>query len=343
MDFVFFALWLLLYIPLSVSNRNLQESTALVAMFHTFLPVFVVLYKMDQHSRRKTLGLFLILFDIFILLLLIIGVEEYLSGKYLLRAIRDWMAGLGLDTAEYNLFVDDHRFGFIWGHPLSNALFFNSFFVLNVVYLRSAGRKCPAPLFFAVALAGVLLSSSKTGITVCFLLLIVTNWKYKKWFLLIIPVLAVLYFLGAFNGIITRFTSTDLTTGRLEALEGYFSTGVSPFRLLSGYSSNMVFRAAEPAHPYRYAFEFPFLMFAFDYGILYSLVWVGGLYLYAAIRFLRKKKVFAFLCFTLLFAQTNTYNGLALRNQDFCLYCCFITMMLINMAEMDPKPPEQSK
>ena len=335
-DLFFFAAWLLLFVVARYSNQVLSRPRALVSAFQSVLPLFIVLYRMNQSTRKKALSLFLLLFDVFVIALLICGIEEKLFGKHnLLILFRDWMAGMGLNTGEYNLYASDSRFSSIWGHPLTTAVIFNSFFALNGVYFRSYGRRFPVPVFFIPSLIGVLLASSKTGITVCFLLFIVMAWKYKKWFLFIIPVLGLMYFTGAFNHIIRRFTKGSLTTGRLENLAAYFSSGLGPLRLLSGNGSGTIFSSSSPAYPYRAGFEFPLLMFAHDYGILFSLLHVVGLFGYSTWRFLRRKEWFAWICFTLLFAEINTYNAYALRNQDVCFFFCFVAMVLLNMIKED--------
>ena len=342
-DLIAFSVWLLLYIPMLLSNREMDRPRAITAAVQTLMPLFIVLYRMNPKTREKTLGLFLLLFDIFILVLLIIAVEETIYGKHnILAWFRNWMKGMGLGTKELKSYISKkRRFGSLWGHSLTSALIFNSFFVLNVIYFRACRRKCPIPLFFFPALLGTALAASKTGVTVCVVLFVIMSWKYKKWFLLVVPLLALLYFTGAFNSVIARFSKGTLTTGRLEKLVSYFSSGINPLQLFTGHGTMSVLSKSSPVHQFRQGFEFPLMMFAYDYGILFSLLHVGGLYAYATWRFLSRREWVPWLCFSLVFAEMNTYNAYALRNQDVCFFFCFVTMLLLNMKQKkDPEIPE---
>lgn len=338
---VCFAVWFSLSVPLAASGDKIPHVRFAAAFCQTVVPLFLVLHRMDPSSRRKLLRRSVLVFDGFVLLLLVLGIEEYLSHKALLTLLRDWLAGMGLKTNEFDLYLEDYRFGFIWGHPLTNALIFNSFFALNMVYLRASGSRIPAPLLFVPAVAGVLLCSSKTGIAVCFLLLLISCWRYKKWLLLVVPVLLVMYFFGAFNDIITRFTSTTLTTERAEQLGEYLASGINPLRWFSGYGPNGALAKSSPVYIYNDAFEFSALMFAYSYGILFAVLHIGGLFAYVTWRFLRKRQWLPWLCFSLVFAEINTYNGYSLRNQDVCFFFCLLVMLMLNIADDSGGTPRE--
>ena len=332
-ELICFCCWCLLLIPMAVSNESLQRYKKIIAVSQSLLPLFLVLYPMNPASRRKVTGWFIVLFDIIIAVLLVCGIIERLTNQSIRKLIIDLLESNGLNAVSFTRTMKDKRFYSIWGHPLSNAVFFNSFFVLNVLWLRANKRKCPTFIFFMITLGGVLLASSKTGITVCFLLQVLMNWKHKKWLLISIPVLALLYFLGAFNGIITRFTTSSLTTGRVEALKKYLPSGIEPFRFFSGYGSNVIMNSSHPLTKLRAAFEFPLLMFAHDYGILFSVVHIFGLFAYTTWRLLRNRNWIPWLCWSLLFAEINTFNAYTLRSQDDCLFFCLLTLILLTMLE----------
>ena len=333
-----FCVWLLLLIPLKASDPKRQLGTTTSAVVQLLFPLFLTLYRMNPDSRRRAVGLFLVLFDVFIAALLVCGVVERLTGNAILAAVRDWLTSNGWSAAEYIRYIDDNRFGFIWGHTLTNAIYFNAFYVLNIAWFRAYRRRCPSLLFFAVTLAGVLLSSAKFGLIVCFVLLVITHWKQKNWLLAVIPVLAVLYFAGAFNRIIYRFTHTTFSTDRLEELQGYLASGVNPLRFFPGYGIAKVLKSSGPVYAWRHGFEFPLLMHAYNFGILFSVLHVGGLGAFATWRFLREKNWLPWVCWGLLFAEINIYNAFALLNQDMCYFFCLFTMLMLNI----PKgPPEQ--
>ena len=344
-DLLIFAAWLMLLIPICVSNRELEYTKYLLVPFQNLLPVYFVFYRMNETTREKTIRLFMNLFNTFIFFLLAFAIEEKISDKAVIKAFRDWLIERNMYAQDFVRFADEERFFSFWGHPLTNALLFNSFLALNTAWYKSRGKTICALFYFPVAMAGVLLSGSKTGITVCLLMLIVICWDYKKWLLLCIPIFIALYFSGAFNSIIYRFTDTSLTSGRLEALEVYFGELYSeyPFQWLFGYGSNAVMNPELSVSDVRSGFEFPLLMAMLDHGIVFGVVLMAGSFLYISRRCLKKKQWVIWLCFTLVFAEINTYNGYTLRNQDIFTICYFVAMIMLNMItekKASEEPPD---
>jgi len=332
-DVLLFGAWLLLLIPMMVSNLAISRKRAVTAVFQNLLPALIVFYRMEPASRKRTVRIWLICFDVFIILLLALGIEERFNGHMLLKAARDWLVQRHYDASEISRYIIDGRFSSVWGHPLTMSMFFNAFFIANVVYRRQNGQKCPVILYFAITLAGVLLSASRSGLVVCFGLLVVSCWKQKKWFLLAIPVMAILYFTGAFKTVITRFGNRALfDDDRIRELTGYFASGINPLKWLTGYGSNTVLMSGNPVYQFNDGFEFPLLMYAYDYGIVFAVVRILGMYGYVTWRFLRRRQWLPWICFSALFAQLNVYNGYAMRNQDICFLMDFFAMILLNMV-----------
>lgn len=340
-DIVALLAWLALLIPLLLSNRQTTGRWTLTAIAQNLLPLFLCLYRMEERSKRHTLRLCLRVFDGFVLLLLLLAVVERLSGKAILVWLRDGLTSLGFSPKELTRYMEDNRFASVWGHPLTMALMFNAFFALNAVWFRSEGKKFPVLPFFALSLAGTLLCSSKTGVVLCLGQMVVVCWREQKKILLFaIPLLAGIYFAGGFNSLIERFTAYGLTTYRAEELEKYFATGVNPLHLFSGYGSGKVMGARSAVAAFNNAFEFPLMMYAYEYGIVFSIVHVLGLYAYVTWRFLRERRWLPWLLFSVLFAEINTYNAYALRNQDVCFLFAFFTLLLLNMPRQSFPVPE---
>ena len=340
-DLLFFAAWLLLLIPMCISNREIEYTKYVLVPFQNLLPIYFIFYRMNEQTRQKTIRLFMILFNVFIFFLLLFAIEEKITGKAIVKAFTDWLVSRNMYAQEITRFSDEARFFSFWGHPLTNALLFNSCLALNAAWCRSRGKKIYALMYVPIAMAGVLLSGSKTGITVCFLLLIVICWEYKKWMLLGIPIFAALYFVGAFNAIIDRFLHTPLTSGRLEALTVYFTKWYSqyPLKWNVGYGSNAILSNLFMYYKIGQGLEIPILMISFDYGIIFAVVLMAGSYLYISWKCFKKRQWTIWLCYTLVFAEINTYNGYALRNQDVFIFGAFVAMIMLNM--LPDKAPEK--
>lgn len=324
-------LWMLMAVPVIVSEPDAGKRT--LSICQNLLPLFLVLYRMDEENRQKAVRFALLLFDIFMILFFLLGIEEFFNGRRFLIFIRDFLQTRGYDPAELTRYIADGRVASIWGHPLTTALLFNLFFSVNLAYgyyYVKNWQRYVLPLF-TVSFLGVLMASSKTGFAVCILLLLAAFWKQKKYYVLAVPVILILYFSGALNGLIRRFETTSLTTGRMENLLRYFEMGTNRIMWFTGNGSNALY-SSNPDFYVRAGFEFPEIMFAYDFGIVFSIVTMGGLFLYCACRFLARRQWLAFSCYVLLFAQISTYNGYSLRNQDICLLFNGYTMMMLNMA-----------
>ena len=337
-DFFLAAAWVLLIIPMFFSNRERTSYIQISAPLQLLLPLFLVFFRMEPDHSRKALGVFLFCFDLFMVFYLALGVFERFTNLSALTWARDQLSALGFKPSELTRYLEerDGRFASIWGHPLTNAFLFNAFFALNAVWLRKINRQKLTPVVFLFTLVGVLLCSSKMGIVVCLLLLGITCREQKKWFLLFVPLLGILYFTGALDRILFRFTEIDLTSGRLQDLQQYFSSGLMPLRFLSGYGSNAALLKDCPVYEINNAFEFPVMMYSFDYGILFSLVAILGVFAFVSWHMLRKRHWTSWLCYVCLFAEISAYNAYALRNQDVCWMMCIFSLFLLNLGEAKP-------
>lgn len=133
---------------------------------------------------------------------------------------------------------------------------------------------------------------------------------------------------GGFNMLIQRFQNHALTSGRVERLVMYFQSGQQPLGLLHGYGTNSIYK--ENMEMYKAGFEFPLMMYAYDYGIIFALIIVFSIYGYVSYHLLKKKQISMWIGYSLLYAQVNTYNGISLYNQDVFIILCVFSMLFIN-------------
>lgn len=322
-------LWILMLIPLFYSNRNLEFQRSIAQIFSCWFPMFIILYKISNENRQKLIHYFLLAYDAFIILLFLIGIIEKFTDGAILHHIVLLFTNHGFVCKDLT-FLDmiSVRYTSIWGHPLTNAVLFNLFFIVNDIYYRSIHREYPRMIFFVIALFGVLLCSGKTAIVVLGLYLIISNWKEKRWLFVYIVGFVVMYFLGIFDLIIQRFTEGPLTTGRVDALKEYFSSGIYPFHFFSGYGTGMTY--TKPMFHLKAGFEFPPMMFSLDYGMLFAFVMFFTVFIYFSYYMIKKKEYISWMGYSLIYAQINTYNGICLRNQDICCILSIFTMIVIN-------------
>ena len=333
-DVIMIVLWLLMLIPFWISDRDESIKKIIYAIFNCWIPYFIIIYKGRRDTIKKILGVFLVAFDVFIIILMFIAIHEKITDGGFLHSIVSALTSHGYKCSELTLYESfgDHRFYFIWGHTLTNAVLFNIFFIVNDIFFRCIERKYPKILFFIVALVGVLICASKTGIVVLGLYLVISSWNQKKWLLAYVAAGVVFFLAGGFNHVIERFTTGSLTTGRVAALKEYFSSGIYPLQFFYGYGTGTTY--CDEMYHLKAGFEFPPLMLSLDYGILFAVVMLGSIYVYASYYLLRNKQIVCWIGYSLLFAQFNTYNGISLWNQDICAIMTIFTMIIINCAEI---------
>ncbi len=341
-------LWAFLLIPVFISCRDQHISKPITAAANCVIPAYLIIQRIDQEKREKYLKIVLYVLDVFVIILFCIGLFEKINGHMLFRGLESWFHVHGYKTSEYTRFVGMldsgvERFFSFWGHPLTNAVIFNMFFILNDIYHRSCKKKYPMLICFIIAFVGdAVLSVGKTAFVVCAIYFVLINWKQKRWLFVYILGAAAGYFSGLFNKLIERFTTSSLTSGRVDRLIEFFSGNLYPLKFFTGYGNGTTYldemRHLSPA------FEFPILMFALDYGILFSALFVGSVFVYYSYHFLKRKEYLSWVGLTLLYAQINTYNGMSLRNQDIGWLTAFIIMIAINTITLtDHKNADDGK
>lgn len=340
-----FCLYTAMLIPLVVTDKlaGIRLGHTAATLCNCWLPFFLPLAHTAKAHAKERLGHFLTAYNVFTVLLLAIAVWDRLSETKPLYAVAGWFWDHGLYEYEeirvmLRLIEEEagrklSRFYFIWGHTLTNAIFFNGFFILNDIYYRSVGRRYPRMAYFAVAVCGTLLCGAKMAILVLGIYLVIANWEDKRWLIAYAVMFAVLYFTGAFNSVLQRFRSTSLTSGRLEAMQRFFAEGEYPLHLLYGYGGNVTRIAHTYLYDIRAAFEFPPLMFALDYGILFSAVMILTFVIYVSQRMLRGS-VICWMGIGLWYLQINTYYASSLNCHDAGWIMAAGILIAVNCADL---------
>ena len=346
-EIILTVVWLLLLIPMFLSNieGGVESSKMVATVVNTWLPLFLLFHRMGTDYRKKVIQAFLIIFDLIVIAFLLLAVHEKMTQGGWLADFDRWLGQKGYDSIrDMKLYVtfmhaSPFRFCSLWGHALTNCAFFNGFFILNDIYFRSLGKRYPKLLFFLIALAGVLLCVGKTAIVTLLVYLVISNWRHKKWFIVYAAAVLVMYLSGFFESIINRFTTGSLTSGRVDAIIAYFGGNVYPLKTWTGYGAGTAY--LKGMAPLRPAFEFPPLMYALNYGIVFSGIILGTIVFYVSWQMLSRRQIASWMGAGLFFLQMNTYNGIALCSQDMFWYTMFFLMMAINCVGMTDYLPKK--
>ena len=340
-----FTLYMLMLIPLLVTDKlaGIRMSHTAATLCNCWLPFFLPLCKTDPNHAKNRIGHFLYAYDVFIVVLLAIGIWDRLSETKLLYAVANWFWNHELYEYEeirvmLRLIEEEagrhlSRFYYVWGHTLTNAIFFNGFFILNDIYYWSIERRYPRIAFFAIALCGTLLCGAKMALMVLAVYLVIANWENKRWLIVYAVIIVAFYASGAFNEVIHRFQHTSLTSGRVDAMKKYFADGIQPLHFLLGYGGNSTRIPHSYLYDIRAAFEFPPLMYALDYGIVFSFVMTGTYVVYATHRMLKNGKIISWMAIGLWYLQINTYYASSLNCHDAAWIMSIGVMIAVNCAD----------
>ena len=316
-----------LIFPLQISLIGLR-SLGYFVMYSSccIFSLYFIMLEFSPEIRSKILRYFTICFNILIVLLLIWACIDHLFDQPILKWLSKYMTyNKNFSLFAYPVDTETNRFFSFFGHPLRNATLFNSFFVINVLYNEYHKPIIPSWLCCILSYLALACCGSKTGLFVAVAITIITFYKNLKLLIPIIIALIVIAFSGLMDNLLTRLLSQSLTTGRISALKSLLADSEHPIRFFHGYGSVGIADC-----PFA-AFEFPFVMFSFEYGIAFALLILGTIFAYVAIHLLKQKNIRAFLLWLLLFGEVNTYPDIAF-DLDHSLIFCFLTMIIINIC-----------
>ena len=112
-----------------------------------------------------------------------------------------------------------------------------------------------------------------------------------------------------------------------------YGAGGRGLHFLHGYGGNVTRIPHTYLYDIRAAFEFPPLMFALDYGILFSTVMIGTFIIYASQRMLRGS-VICWMGIGLWYLQINTYYASSLNCHDAGWIMATGVMLAVNCADL---------
>lgn len=213
------------------------------------------------------------------------------------------------------------RFVSYYGHPLENSSVFLMLLVWTTISKDElTSKKRLYILDTTIAMFGLAICGSKSGILLAIMVLLLCNVGLKKMKYMIAILIAslALYLSGAFDMVISRILSGlaagDLSTGRNTALKYLVLNGTVRFDWLKGHElqyDNPVLIAA---------LEYPFLLWAFTGGIVFTIVQYLMYFVKPGIQVLKSKRWSCLICLLALMAFYNSNNGIASFNDDLLIY-----------------------
>lgn len=221
------------------------------------------------------------------------------------------------------------RFVSYYGHALNTAWFSLTLLVWTTVVHNFSDNKSKYYVYdIIIAIIGIAIAGSKSGLILALLLLLLCNIGIRKikYMISILLGFSVLYVTGVFDTVIGRILEGlrvgDLSTSRNTALERLLKSGTISFDWLKGHvidydGTSMIA-----------ALEYPFLRWAFTCGIVFTIIIYIAYFLIPIIKALKSFNVVVIICVLVFMAFVNGNNGISSYSDDLLFYSINIGLLL---------------
>lgn len=331
---------------------DVSTSSSVSSMFSSIVYIVLPLFFLDAEvldtvDRKQFIRTLIKILNFFVVIIVAIMFCDQISGCAVTKSMASVFSYLNNYLPAATGFLQ-FRSNTYLGHELYNTHFIIMFYLMNMLY-RSEFKEMilDTKIVHMIAILGIIFTQSKMGAILLFVAVVYFNYNSKNRvvnILLVFAGIGILYYIGLFDAIISRFQSTSFTTGRLtwltylsdhyglklqlfggygEELTAYFTS-----RLRVNYSdswSQMIVTAA---------FESPFLIISYRYGLIMAILWFIKLFSGTFFVIWKSKSRAILLCFAIMIVQVIAFNQL-IYNPD--LLCCVLlwNIVFINFANKD--------
>ncbi|WP_139376263.1 hypothetical protein [Clostridium chromiireducens] len=221
------------------------------------------------------------------------------------------------------------------GHPLFNTELYLMFLVLNILYNKYLQQRKSPVWILVVPTIGLAFTGSKTGfvlLCVSVLLLFKSSNIINK-ILLIMFGLIIALKIGLFNTLIYRFTTGSLTSGRSEKWIEITSMNIFPIKFFTGYGNGFTFILNSYVDWASAAFEYPIRMFSLEMGIIMTIMIYLFIMVIPIIILMKRGHWDLLLSYLIVFADINTFNGIAILGDKMMILSLFI-FLILNLSKL---------
>lgn len=303
-----------------------------------FLPFLLTGFRLTGSVFESFLAKFIKTFNVVCIILVGVGICDYLSGA----AIQIYCAQHSIFDSDFtNLILLERTYGvyryysFV-GFPLTTAWYILVFYALNILYNRYYTNMLNEYLVTLITMIGLVLCGSRTALIIgLFMLVFLNNMKNKAVFLTLLSAASAgLASTPLFQeNLLKRFIihSDNYSEGRNEALSRVINSYVTQPSIFPGggmsYSRQVTLSMGGVIN----SFEYPLMMFAYDWGILGALLIYLLILLIPALICVRNKSYFILMSFLAISLYMNGHNDMA-NYSDYLGQFCFLVMIIVNMS-----------
>ena len=332
------------------------------------LPLYILMFLMlgiliisEMHAGRTVQGFFRVFAGLLIPLTLlsyrpinpeetikvVINALKAVSIFILVTCVIDFFADKQIILAYYKLAHDDNYYNMAFtsnrmfsyvGHPLYNAEIFLMTFGLNYAYNEIFLKNHKNDKWIIlITLFGIVFTASKSAIAIFLGLLVVLYIKNWKYMIFCLSILIFGYFNGLFDLVMERFNGS-LTTGRNEVWSRIKNSGIQFFHFFWGNGSDSKYSYSYLEEWARAAFEYPYRLFALEFGILFSGLLLYTIFIIPAYKIIKNKsnRLLLLIIFAAISLHVNIYNGIGTYSDAMYLFCLFV-FVILNMSILGRK------
>ncbi len=328
-------LTILIYISTSMIYEN-KIITIINFIVAFIIPLILVIVEIDNNTIEYAFKITIIILNLIILIMTIIGILEMIFHININPIISNFMSERTREQIiESSMSTQSKRLYSFMGHPLFNTELYLMFFILNNLYSKYI-KKQQCPLWIlAVAVIGIAFTGSKTGIIllcVSIITLFKCSNKLKKLLIIICGSFIALES-GLLDTLMSRFTSGSLTTGRSEMWDEIQLLNLYPIKFFTGYGLGFTFTFNSYLTYASAAYEYPIRMFSLEIGMLTAIMIYIFLFAIPTIVLIRRKHIYIYICYLVIFLDVNTFNGLSTSGDKMLIFSFFI-FLILNLSKL---------
>lgn len=288
--------------------------------------VYFIFIELPDETRPHLLKKCILFLNILACIMLIWSVIDRMFEQVILKEIAKIMSNVHYyEMYAYPEVADHRRFYSFLGQPLTNTLFFNFVYVINLLYNEKHKPLVPSWLYCVLMVPALAACGSKAGLIIYIIITLSTFYNNRKVLAVFAATSIIVVASGLMNNLIYRLLNQPLTTGRYETLKWLLSNPNFPFMFFKGYGTNIDIGYSLAA------LELAPISFAFCYGIVFTCLILGTVFVYVTWKLFRKGTIRMWILWCLLFAEVNSYADMTIT-WDTSLMFYVLTMIILNLA-----------
>lgn len=307
-------------------------------LFASIIPAIILLrINFDNIDMLKLFKKFLIRFNFVICFIFIVGITDFFLGGIVNNLIKNYLYD---ESWAKMVSIENEAYGFrmftVIGTPLMNAFYALVMLSLNAIYKKLTGSIVGnRSLIYGVSILAIFATGSRTALFLGVAIIVVTELfdklrLYKVLFLL--SVFFILINTALFQDTVGNRLSLGFmndTDARYQLFQMYLNNDFGKIKIFSGggYNFSRVLTSSLDDNWTTLNFEYPVLMFLYDYGIVATVLYYVMFLILPIRHWIKQKQPYIVAMYCILFAFLQTCN-MSAQFYDFNLQLGFIIVII---------------